>query len=45
MTAAELIVKKRFGRANGKLKRPAYVATQNELYCFKTAVQKLKKIS
>ena len=43
MTAAELIVKKRFGKANGKLKRPAYVARQDELYCFKTAVEKLKK--
>jgi len=45
MLAAELIVKDRFGRANGKLRRPAYVATQDELYCYETAMQKLKKIS
>ena len=43
MLAAELIVEDRFGRADGKLKRPTYVAKQDELYCYKTAVRKLKK--
>lgn len=45
MLATELIAEDRFGRAEGKLKRPAYVAKQDELYCYKTAMQKLKKIS
>lgn len=44
MLATELIVEDRFGRADGKLKRPAYVAKQDELYCYKTAVKKLKNI-
>ena len=43
MLATELIVEDRFGRADGKLKRPTYVAKQDELYCYKTAVRKLKK--
>lgn len=43
MLSAELIVKDRFGRANGKLRRPAYTATQDELYDYKNAVSKLKK--
>lgn len=43
MVAAELAVEEKFGRADGKLRRPAYFAKQNELYSYKDAVKKLKK--
>jgi len=43
MLASELAKKERYGRAGGKLKRAAYVATQDELYDYKDALKKLKK--
>ena len=42
MLADELAKEERFGRAGGKLRRAAYVATQDELYNYAEAVERLK---
>tara|TARA_R110000787_G_scaffold138959_1_gene252584 strand:+ start:853 stop:1440 length:588 start_codon:yes stop_codon:yes gene_type:complete len=42
MLAAELATEERFGRAGGKLRRPAYVAIQDELYSYAEAIERLK---
>jgi len=42
MLADELAKEERFGRAGGKLRRAAYVATQDELYNYKEAIERLK---
>jgi len=42
MLADELATQGRFGRAGGKLRRPAYVAYQDELYSYAEAVERLK---
>tara|TARA_R110002096_G_scaffold49743_4_gene131134 strand:- start:210 stop:806 length:597 start_codon:yes stop_codon:yes gene_type:complete len=42
MLADELATQGRFGRAGGKLRRPAYVAYQDELYSYGESVERLK---